>query len=124
MSVPNVFPELTRQQVIVSEFIDNTIHIDQAIHLPLNIRNQIARQILILTIKELFEWKFVQSDPNFSNYLYASSTNTLHCIDFGAARVYSDEFINDYIELVWAAANNDSDKIIDISKKMGFLSGR
>lgn len=121
--VPNVFPHLSHKQVLVTEFVEDAIPIDQLVSLSQEVRNQVASNILMLTVKELFEWKFIQSDPNFSNFLYQVDSNKLYCIDFGAAREYSSEFINDYIELVWAASNKDKKQIIDISIKMGFLSG-
>lgn len=121
--VPKVFPHVSHKQVLVTEFVENAVPIDQTVLLSQDIRNQVASDILILTVKELFEWKFIQSDPNFSNFLYQVDTNKLYCIDFGAAREYSSDFINDYIELVWAASNQDKKKIIDVSIKMGFLSG-
>jgi aarF domain-containing kinase len=44
-------------------------------------------------------------------------------IDFGATREYQDGFIDDYIELVWAASNSDRSAILDYSIKLGFLTG-
>lgn len=44
-------------------------------------------------------------------------------IDFGAARAYSKEFVDKYMELVWGAANNDSDKVLSVSRDIGFLNG-
>lgn len=31
---------------------------------------QIARSLMDLCMRELFEWKFMQTDPNWSNFLY------------------------------------------------------
>ena len=122
ISVPDVFPEYSTSQVLITSFV-NGYPIDKAVNLPQNERNAIGRAILIATVKELFEWKFIQSDPNFSNFLYDHSSLTIHCIDFGAAREYSDEFVSSYIELVWAAANKDEARLIELSKTLGFLSG-
>ena len=83
----------------------------------------IARTILIITIRELFEWRFIQSDPNFGNFLYDDATRTINMIDFGAARNYSKEFVSSYMELVWGAANDDKEKVLKVSKDIGFLTG-
>ena len=74
-------------------------------------------------MKELFEWRFVQSDPNFANYLYDHPRRMINCIDFGASREYSKEFVDGYIELVWAAANKDRETLLYASRKLGFLTG-
>ncbi len=122
VSVPKIFPELSSKQVLTSSFVSG-VPIDKAAVLSQQVRNAIARAMLVMTIKELFEWKFMQSDPNFSNFIYDHTTFTIHCIDFGAAREYSDQFVEGYIELVWAAANSDEEKLMEMSKQLGFLSG-
>ena len=120
--VPQILDELTTGNVITSEFV-NGVPIDKAHALPANVRNAIARTMLILTMKELFEWRFVQSDPNFANYLYDHPRRMINCIDFGASREYSKEFVDGYIELVWAAANKDRETLLTASRKLGFLTG-
>ena len=87
------------------------------------VRNAVGRAMLVATVKELFEWRFVQSDPNFANYLYDHSTLTIHCIDFGATQEYSQLFVDRYLKLVWAAANDDQATLLELSKDLGFLSG-
>ena len=120
--VPEIFDELTTGTLITSEFV-NGVSIDKAHTLPASVRNAIARTMLILTMKELFEWRFVQSDPNFANYLYDHRRRSINCIDFGASREYSKEFVDGYIELVWAAANKDREALLSFSRKLGFLNG-
>lgn len=44
-------------------------------------------------------------------------------IDFGSTRFYNDEFIDAYRDVVIAAANDDSDTVLRLSQKMGFLTG-
>ena len=122
MSVPRVFENLSTAEVLVTEFVPGRA-IDHALTYPQDVRNVIGRAVLIATVKELFEWRFVQSDPNFANFLYDHPSRMIHCIDFGASREYSPEFVDQYLELVWAAANKDHEKILAVSKDIGFLSG-
>lgn len=121
-NVPAVFPALSSNQVLTSEFVQG-FPIDKAAELPQPVRNAIARAMLIMTFKELFEWRLVQSDPNFANFLYDHSQRRINLIDFGAAREYSKSFVDGYMHLVWAAANKDRDTIISVSKQLGFLTG-
>lgn len=42
----------------------------------------------------------MQTDPNWSNFLYDEATRTINLIDFGAARDYSKSFVDDYLRMV------------------------
>ena len=99
------------------------VPIDKAANLTQPVRDAIARTVLITTFRELFEWRFIQSDPNFANFLYDNPTQTIHFIDFGASREYSKDFVSGYMRLVWAAANKDEATLLAVSKDLGFLTG-
>lgn len=43
-------------------------------------------RLLRLTLRELFGWRFMQTDPNWGNFLYDPATGVVNLIDFGAAR--------------------------------------
>lgn len=42
----------------------------------------------------------VQTDPNWSNFLYDEATKLINLIDFGAARDYPKSFVDDYLGMV------------------------
>lgn len=65
----------------------------------------------------------MQTDPNWSNFLYDAKSKTLMLIDFGSTRFYSDEFINNYREIILAAVDNNRDRVLELSQKMLFLTG-
>ncbi len=48
-----------------------------------DVRDAVGTLLLQLTLKELFEWRFMQTDPNWGNFLYDAPTGVLHLIDFG-----------------------------------------
>ena len=121
-SIPEVFPELSTARILTSRLVPG-YSIDRAITLPQDVRNAIARTVLIVTIRELFEWRFIQSDPNYANFLYDHPSRTINMIDFGAARKYSKEFVDGYMRLVWAAANKDKQALMEVSKELGFVTG-
>ncbi|TDH66940.1 hypothetical protein CCR75_001576 [Bremia lactucae] len=120
--VPRVYRELSTSRVLTTQLISG-VAIDKTVHLSQNIRDSIARRILELTIQELFAWRFMQTDPNWSNFMYNASTDTIGLVDFGAAREYPQSFVDDYFHIVWAAANHDEKSLIDYSIKMHFLTG-
>ncbi|CEG46807.1 atypical abc1 abc1-a protein kinase [Plasmopara halstedii] len=120
--VPRVYRELSTSRILTTQLISG-VAIDKAVHLSQEVRDSIARRILELTIFELFNWHFMQTDPNWSNFMYNASTDTIGLVDFGAAREYAKSFVDDYFNIVWAAANEDEKTLIDYSIKMRFLTG-
>jgi aarF domain-containing kinase len=120
--VPGVVEALTTGQVIVSEFAPGGT-IDKVSHLDQEERNRIGRTILYLTMQELFDWRLMQTDPNWGNFLYDVGTKTTSLIDFGATREYDKEFVDGYLRIVWANANQDEETLMEQSRRMHFLTG-
>lgn len=64
-----------------------------------------------------------QTDPNWGNFFYNPATDRIGLLDFGACRSFPKAFVDEYLRLVWAAANNDRATIETVSVKLGFLTG-
>lgn len=120
--VPKVVDELTTAEVLTSEYVPGGT-IDKVSELSQTERNRVARNVLRLTLLELFEWRFMQTDPNWGNFLYDIGSRKTSLIDFGAARSYEKNFVDGYVKIVWAAANRDEETLMRVSKEMGFLTG-
>lgn len=95
----------------------------QVAQMPQKIRDAVGTLLLQLTLKELFEWRFMQTDPNWGNFLYDEAAGKLNLIDFGAAREFPVPFVDDYLSMVKACAERDRDGVIRYSTKLGFLTG-
>ncbi|ETV76745.1 Atypical/ABC1/ABC1-A protein kinase [Aphanomyces astaci] len=120
--VPTVYPDLSTNRILTTSFIEG-VPLDKIVLLSQEIRNHVARQLLQLTIHELFVWRFMQTDPNWSNFLYDPESGKIGLIDFGAARAYPKEFVDTYFDIVWGAAQLDANAMMDSSFKLGFLTG-
>lgn len=120
--VPLVVDDLSCKRVLSTEFVSG-IPIDKVASLNQETRNYVGRKLLELTLMELFVFRFMQTDPNWSNFLYDEATNTINLIDFGAARDYPKRFVDDYLRMVVACANGERDVVIEMSKRLGFLTG-
>ncbi|CAK4104720.1 unnamed protein product [Aphanomyces euteiches] len=120
--VPQVYTDLSTNRILTTGFIAG-VPLDKIVPLSQEIRNHVARQLLQLTIHELFVWRFMQTDPNWSNFLYDPETGKIGLIDFGAARQYPQDFVETYFDIVWGAAQLDGKKMMDASFKLGFLTG-
>ncbi|KAJ2914676.1 hypothetical protein MD484_g5731, partial [Candolleomyces efflorescens] len=86
-------------------------------------RNDIATRIIELCLKELFEFRTMQTDPNWTNFLWNARTRQIELVDFGATRTYTKEFMDNWLRLLEAASSNDRQKCIDWSIKLGYLTG-
>jgi hypothetical protein len=74
-------------------------------------------------LQELYVWRLMQTDPNFSNFLYDEKSGKIALIDFGATRHFPKAFVDDYLRMVKACADNDRAEIIRCSRSLGFLTG-
>ena len=121
--VPGIIDQLSTKQVITTEYAAGST-IEKVSGLSQDERNRIGRNILKLTIKELFVWRFMQTDPNWGNFLYDVGTQTTSLIDFGAAKEFDKHFVDSYLKIVYANANKDRETLLLESHKLGFLTGK
>ncbi|KAA6417526.1 MAG: chaperone activity of bc1 complex- mitochondrial-like [Trebouxia sp. A1-2] len=121
-NVPDIIDELSGKTVITSEWVPG-VHIDKVKTMSQDIRNDVGSLLLRLTMRELFDWRFMQTDPNWGNFLYDEHADQLHLIDFGAAKEYPKPFVDDYLRMVLACADKNRDEVILRSTKLKFLTG-
>lgn len=121
-SVPQVFPEASGPDILTAEFMHGTA-VTKIKDLTQHERNWIGTQILRLCLRELMEWRFMQTDPNWTNFLYNRSTQKLELLDFGASRDFPDKFVEPYVSLLIAASKNDQKTCRDLSIQLGYLTG-
>ncbi|KAG7662411.1 uncharacterized protein J8A68_004059 [[Candida] subhashii] len=119
--VPRVFHNLCGEHVLTMERMRGTEIVkgnwDQ------ETKDWIATQIMRLCLLEIKKFKFMQTDPNWANFLYNEKTKKIELLDFGAARDFSDEFIDRYVRVLRAAVKKDRKKVEEISRDLGYLTG-
>lgn len=120
--VPYVVDDTSSKRVLTTELVSG-IPIDKVAQLSRETRNYVGKKLLELTLMELFVFRFMQTDPNWSNFLYDEATKTINLIDFGATRAYPKSFVDDYLRMVVACANGDRESAIEMSRRLGFLTG-
>ncbi|XP_036346752.1 atypical kinase COQ8A, mitochondrial-like [Rhagoletis pomonella] len=120
--VPKVIKELTTSSVLTTELVPG-VPLDKCFDLSYEHRHQIASSILKLCLRELFELECMQTDPNWSNFLYDVDTKRLMLIDFGSTRFYQKQFIRNYRQVIMHAAENNREGVLRMSREMGFLTG-
>ncbi|KAK0555741.1 hypothetical protein OC844_006021 [Tilletia horrida] len=120
--VPRVVDELCTGRVLTTEMMKGR-PLTQASRYDQERRNRIATSILRLCLQELFHFRLMQTDPNWSNFLLNERTNELELLDFGATREYSAEFIEQWFALLSAAVRGDRESCLEWSHRIGYLTG-
>lgn len=123
--VPKVIDELSTQKVFTSELISGVPvdKLDTIQGITQEAKDDVSRRIMKLCLKELFEFRYMQTDPNWSNFFYDPQSKTIYLLDFGAAREYSKEFVDKYMKVIHAASLQDKDAVMKSSLEIGFLTG-
>ncbi|MGY5748808.1 ABC1 kinase family protein [Vibrio antiquarius] len=119
--VPKIHTESCSDSVLAMEFIDGS-PIEKIEHYDQSTRDFVMHSLLELLFRELFEFKMVQTDPNFANYLYIESTRQIGLLDFGATREYSERFSAGYRQAFASVMNNDEQCLNDALEQIGFFS--
>ncbi|KAI8714251.1 ABC1 domain-containing protein [Fusarium sp. LHS14.1] len=120
--VPSVYPEASGKQVLTMDFMDG-IGVTRITSFTQEQRDWIGTQILRLCLREITEFRFMQTDPNWTNFLYNADLEKLELLDFGASREYPEEFVTQYVQLLAAASRSDKAAVKDLSEKLGYLTG-
>ncbi|XP_028968072.1 uncharacterized protein LOC100906274 [Galendromus occidentalis] len=121
--IPEVVESITTKRVFASEYVKGVLPVDRLENASQGLRNYVAKNLLRLTLEEIFVYRFMQTDPNWSNFLYQPETEKIILLDFGASRGYDVAFIDLYMKIIDAATRGDVDTIVRHSKEIGFLTG-
>lgn len=120
--VPQIYAEASGKQVLTMEFMDG-MGVTRIQSFTQDQRDWIGTQILRLCLREITEFHFMQTDPNWTNFLYNSERDRLVLLDFGASREYPEHFITLYVQLLAAASRSDRDAVKALSEELGYLTG-
>jgi len=72
-------------------------------------------------LRELFDFKLMQTDPNFANYRYNTETDKLILLDFGASRDISDPLSTSYKGLMKTVLSGTGEDTFQASTRMGLF---
>ncbi|SMN22879.1 similar to Saccharomyces cerevisiae YGL119W COQ8 Protein required for ubiquinone (coenzyme Q) biosynthesis and for respiratory growth [Maudiozyma saulgeensis] len=124
--VPTVFKELSTENVLTMQRMPGT----EIMKLPDATTNQetrdfISENIMRLCLEEIATFEYMQTDPNWANFLYndRGPTPRIELLDFGASRPFPDGFITKYRKLLTYATLGDRHNVQIMSKELGYLNG-
>lgn len=120
--VPAIISEASGSQVLTMERMEG-VGVTKIAQFSQEQKDWIGTQILRLCLREIIEFKFMQTDPNWTNFLYNAETQKLELLDFGASRDFPDNFIEPYVQILLAASRNNRESCRELSIQLGYLTG-
>lgn len=119
--IPRPFSDLTTDRVLTMTWLDGA-PVESLVNEDPVLRNRVAHELFDLALKEIFEFRAVQSDPNFANYRFDPATQRVILLDFGATRALPRKMTEGYRELMIAALQKNRSKIYDAATQIGYFS--
>ena len=108
--VPRLLEEFSTAKVLTMSYEEGE-DFDSSTVFSKKDRNHIAHLLLDWTKKEIFEFRLVQTDPNFANFRYDRTSRKLKLLDFGASTKISKKIVSKYKILLFHIMNNDAASI-------------
>ncbi|MDM7955042.1 AarF/ABC1/UbiB kinase family protein [Blastomonas sp.] len=118
--VPALHPDFTTTDILAMDFIES-IAIEDTVAMEVETRNRIVRLVVELLLRELFEFRLMQTDPNFANYRFDPVSGRLVLLDFGATRVVSEAVSNSYRTLLRGGLGRDLAQMREAGLALGML---
>ena len=119
--VPTPIAEFSSARILAMDFIAGS-PIERLEEADQITRDSAMAALLTLVLRELFEFGFMQTDPNFANYRWQADTGRIVVLDFGAARSVAGSTITAYRRLMLAGLAEDSAALKAALLEVGFVS--
>ena len=121
--VPQVHAELTTRHVLAMDYLPGApLETLAASGTTQSQRDRVGKQLEHLLFRELFEFRFMQTDPNFANYLYDAAGRGIVLLDFGSAREFARDFVERYRATCRAILAGDRKRVREGAVAIGYLA--
>jgi predicted unusual protein kinase regulating ubiquinone biosynthesis (AarF/ABC1/UbiB family) len=119
-ALPDMHADLTTENVLTMSCMDG-VPIESLVTAPQPERDRVTALLMQLLFREIFEFRLVQTDPNFANYRYDTGSRQLILLDFGATRDYSAAMADSYQKIMFAGAASDVVAIEEAACEIGYF---
>jgi predicted unusual protein kinase regulating ubiquinone biosynthesis (AarF/ABC1/UbiB family) len=122
--VPRVHLDLSTRRVLATDRL-RALPIDdlRSPEHPQALRDRLGGALLALALRELFELRRVQTDPNFANYLYLPRAQRIGLVDFGSVLEVPRGLATAYRDLLRAAIGGEDADLAAAGAGLGLLRG-
>lgn len=120
--LPKVHWDLTTARVMAMDYMDGVPLDSLGAETPQAVRDTLGSALQRLMFRELFEFRVMQTDPNFANYLYQPATARLVLLDFGATQQFSRAYTESYRRITRAIVAGDRPAIEREARRIGYIA--
>ena len=117
--VPRVHWDLTTPRVMAMDFVEGE-PLEALASVSQAKRDAVGTLLERLLFRELFEFRVMQTDPNFANYLYQPDSGRVVLLDFGATMRFSAAFVANYVRITRAVIEGDRDAVAQEAIRIGY----
>jgi predicted unusual protein kinase regulating ubiquinone biosynthesis (AarF/ABC1/UbiB family) len=121
--LPRIHEDWSTPSILAMEYVGG-ISIEEVAALSKEERDQVAKHLIVLTLKELFEFGVMQTDPNIANYRYQPDTRRIVLLDFGATREIAPTIVDQYRQLIRAGLLDDDGALMELAQRIGFFGAQ
>jgi len=122
LTVPAVHDDLTTRRVLAMDLAEGEpIESLGERGVPQARRDAVGALLERLVFRELFEFRFVQTDPNFANYLVDPERERVALLDFGSMREVAPELAARYARICRAMVAGDREGVRAGAVEIGYV---
>lgn len=123
LRVPRVHWDFTTPRVMAMDFVEGVpLEAMAREDVPRKQRDKLGLALEHLMFRELFEFRVMQTDPNFANYLFQPETEQLVLLDFGATMLLSAALVDKFRRITRAVIAQDRAAIAKEAVGIGYLA--
>ena len=119
--VPGVYWDLTTPRVMAMDFVEGE-PLDVLDNAPLARRDAVGSLLERLLFRELFEFRVMQTDPNFANYLYQPASGRVALLDFGATQRFGAAFVANYARITRGVIDGNRTAVAREAIRIGYAA--
>ena len=119
-AVPALHADLTTRNVLAMSYVTG-VPVESLASAPQAERDRVMTLLVRLLLRELFEFRLMQTDANFANYRHDPAGGRLVLLDFGATRELPAGIVGDYRALLRAGMAGDRAGARDAMVAIGFF---
>ena len=119
--VPGVHSDLSTDHILAMDYIEGEPIDALAVGSSQEILDRAGTRLVRLLLREMFAFGFMQTDPNFANFLHATASGRIALLDLGAARPLATELVQGYALLAEALLHGRLDLVPAAAERLGYL---
>jgi len=120
--VPRVHRDFTTTRVMAMDYVEGEpLESLAGAEVPQAQRDAVGTLLERLLFRELFEFRVMQTDPNFANYLVQPGGRVV-LLDFGATRAFSAQFVANFARITRAVIDDELETVARYAVAIGYIT--